>query len=1307
MRTNRIHWTCVAIAILGLPAFGLARGGEDALISPTTIAGSYVLDTFSSNVYSGNDGNAPWTTNWVETDAAGGGATGGSIQVLDGKLRLQDNASGTQSIYREADLLGTPGLDLPMARFSFTASTWFPGSADSVSVQISPDGGGSWTTLETFTGETSGAFEYDVTRFIADNTRIRFLVTDGSYGADEYFYVDNVQISRWPIVQEAKLLANDGVALDQLGYAVALSGDTAVIGAPAPTFDDPPSPDPGAAYVFVRDGRSWSQQAKLVASDATPSDHFGLAVAVDGDTALVGAPFDDTAQGANAGSVYVYVRVGATWTQQAQLQVNAAAGNLFGDAVALSGETALVGARAGRAYVFVRNGTTWSQQTELLPASGNPGASFAESVAIDGDTALVGAYGDGADGSAFVFVRNGTSWSQQQRLTPSGFPQSNRRFGDAVAISGNTAVIGAPGHHSAGSSAGSANIFTRSGTSWSQQTVMAANDVAPFDNFGAAVALSGDQAVIGSSFDDTVFGADTSSVHHFVRTGTGWTEVAPILPDDAAASGYFGQSVAISADTILIGARLDDNAGGTDAGSAYVFVQRGEDCPDFIPFSSLSAGSAPYRLTMADFNGDANHDVATPNYGTNDVSILLGSGDGTFASAVPYPAGINPYAIAAADFNGDEDLDLAIGNAGSDNVSILMGNGDGTFDTAVNYAAGGTPDSIAVGDFDNDDELDLAVANFDTLDVSILRGNGNGTFAAATSLAVGASPWSIVTADFDDDGNPDLAVSRTSDDVLILRGAGNGTFTQSDTETTGPNPYSIAVGDFDGNGRSDLATANAASNTVSILLGNGDGTFGAAVPWATGIPNIGWEPGAMPTGVAVGDLNGDGNDDLAVANNGQGNGSVLNGLGDGTFSTWIPHATGSAPYSVVIGLINGDEELDLAFANQGSNTVSVLLGSGSCNLRPTITAGGPLARTAGTAGTSATIAIVSDNEDASGTLTVTAAALPTGVTVSAIVNNNGTVTATVTTLCTATPGAKTVTLQVQDSGGAVSTATLTVNVTANPSPTLGTYPDTSVNAGSSTTVTPTAGPADNVSVTVTAAASAGFTGTVSANSSTGVISVSNPNAGIFTITVTATDNCSATVTRAFTLTVIAPFGAPANLVATTSSSTSVLVSWNPVAGATAGYEVTRSGSSAASFFVFGTMYSDTSALSGNTYLYKVRALSGTETSAYSNQDFAATTVYSDDPIVAGATPIRANHLLELRAAVNAVRAAVGLTLFSFTDSSLAGARIKAVHITELRSAINAARTALGSSALTFTNTLTAQSSKPKAIDVSEIRGATR
>ena len=397
---------------------------------------------------------------------------------------------------------------------------------------------------------------------------------------------------------------------------------------------------------------------------------------------------------------------------------------------------------------------------------------------------------------------------------------------------------------------------------------------------------------------------------------------------------------------------LDTSNGDSVLGTAALGA--GASAPGWLNSQTPPTGSGPVCVVAGDFNGDGIPDLAVAN-GTSTfayeylLTILLGNGDGTFTATVTSPrTGAYPSSIAVGDFNGDGIADLAVADYIFDTLTILLGNGEGTFTaTTVSPATGGGPDSVAVGDFNGDGIPDLAVANDYDDTVTILLGNGDGTFTAtAVSPATGNVPVSVAVGDFNGDGKADLAVANYKDDtVTILLGNGDGTFkATAGSPPTGSEPFSVAVGDFKGNGKADLAVANkndGNAGTVTILLGNGDGTFTAtAVSPATG---------NGPESVAVGDFNGDGIPDLAVVNNNGGNAgtlTILLGNGDGTFTpAALSPATGNGPDFVAVGDFNGGGISDLAVANYMDNTATVLLTE---NRTATATASGIAPMGAGT-----------------------------------------------------------------------------------------------------------------------------------------------------------------------------------------------------------------------------------------------------------------------------------------------------------------------------------------------------------------------
>ena len=372
--------------------------------------------------------------------------------------------------------------------------------------------------------------------------------------------------------------ASDTAAGDGFGGSVAMAGTTAVVGAPGDDVDG--RVDQGSAYVYVRDGHRWSLQARLIAADGDAGDGFGTDVAVDGDTVVVTAPGDDNGAVLDQGAAYVYVRSGTAWSPQARLVAfDGAADDGFGYRVALAGNTALVSARGddvgarvdqGGVYFYARNGVAWSLQLKVNVPDGQAGDELGSSVALSSDTAVIGAAGDdGAavdQGSAYVYIRSGGGWAQQVKLL-AGDPAAQDRFGVSVALSGNTALIGSYLDNGAFPDQGSAYVFVRNVASWQQRQKLVAADGAGDDHFGVRVAVLGDLALIGSSVDDVAANVDQGSAYVFVRNGVGGPFVpdAKLVSSDGATGDQFGYSVVAIAEAgavyyTAVGAPFADGA---------------------------------------------------------------------------------------------------------------------------------------------------------------------------------------------------------------------------------------------------------------------------------------------------------------------------------------------------------------------------------------------------------------------------------------------------------------------------------------------------------------------------------------------------------------------------------------------------------------------------------------------------------------------------------------------------------------------------------------------------------------------------
>ncbi len=374
------------------------------------------------------------------------------------------------------------------------------------------------------------------------------------------------------ITSQQKIIAQDGQAGDHFGCSVAISGDTALVGA----YDAADSA--GKAYVYVRSGTTWMQQAVLTAADGRSGDQFGVAVALSGDTALIGADGAALKPGLGQGAAYIFVRSGASWTQQQKLTASDPADfDHFGSAVALSGDTALVGvphdlvddhANQGSVYVFARSGTAWSQQAHLTASDGAAADWFGYAVALSGDIALVGAAVDDIaaqydQGSAYIFTRNGAVWTQSAKLTVAEGMKEDR-LGYAVALAGDTALVSAVNVDSGKSAV---YVFVGSGSSWNRQAQWTVAGGANYDNFGQSVALAGEMALVGARPTNGSLG----SAYPFTRTDGAWLQEAQLFASDGTSSDQFGSSVSLSGPWALVGAPNATVGSHLYQGAAYLY----------------------------------------------------------------------------------------------------------------------------------------------------------------------------------------------------------------------------------------------------------------------------------------------------------------------------------------------------------------------------------------------------------------------------------------------------------------------------------------------------------------------------------------------------------------------------------------------------------------------------------------------------------------------------------------------------------------------------------------------------------------
>ena len=543
------------------------------------------------------------------------------------------------------------------------------------------------------------------------------------------------KVGRAQLYTEVTLTASDAADGDAFGSSVAIFGDTAIVGA---RNDDDACPDnnvcsSGSAYIFERNQggpNNWGQVLKLTSFDAARFDFFGNSVAISNDTAIVGAEGNDD-KGALSGSAYIFGRNQGgenNWGEAVKLTASDGAElSHFGGSVAISGDTAIVGAytsdnaapNSGSAYIFERNygGTNhWGERHKLTVLDAAADDHFGDSVAIFNDTAIVGAFANDDDGpssgSAYIFQRNhgGTdNWGQILKLTASDADVFDL-FGDSVAISNDTAIVGALGNSDEGEFSGSAYVFDRNqggANNWGQVLKLTASDAAEEDEFGTSVAISGDTAIVGASYNDDACPGNnrcnSGSAYVFNRNQGGahnWGEKLKLTALDAAANDVFGTFVAVAGDTTLVGAPTTLNG----TGSAYIYYTREPSSP-------------------CDFNGDSSCHVS-------DINAMFQQGD--------LVTGVNVSPENAFDLSGDltigqPDIDQWLEMAATENgYSTPYRRGDtddlgavfpATRDVditdfnhlAMNFLPVGTSTTALVswdkGNFDGDNDIDITDFN--------------------------------------------------------------------------------------------------------------------------------------------------------------------------------------------------------------------------------------------------------------------------------------------------------------------------------------------------------------------------------------------------------------------------------------------------------------------------------------------------------------------------------------------------------------------------------------------------------------------
>ncbi len=383
------------------------------------------------------------------------------------------------------------------------------------------------------------------------------------------------------------------------------------------------------------------------------------------------------------------------------------------------------------------------------------------------------------------------------------------------------------------------------------------------------------------------------------------------------------------------------------AGFFIVLIIQPKDCGaqnlTLTPAMSASVGRVPEALTVGDFNVDGHLDVATVNARSDDVTLLLGNGNGTFQGPTSFSVGENPMFLAAGDLNADHIPDLAVVSTANDSLHILLGKGEGTFQASKMYQTGKGPTFLALEDVDQDQDLDIVIVNsgwlghYPPFSIAVFRNRGDGQFGMPSMYEQkdrdGMFPTQVFMEDFTNDGYPDLAISWSPPGwsspkglISVLINRQNGSFMLTDEIQAGSKLTAVSGADLDADGDEDLVVTSTYTDTVGVLLREQDGAFGD--------PDF-YEVGFSPASLALGDLDRDGILDIGVANRASNSVSVLLGNENGTFRHAGHFAVGRTPTGLILEDFNGDRHADLLVSNSGSDDVSVLL-SGKVEI-PSIT----------------------------------------------------------------------------------------------------------------------------------------------------------------------------------------------------------------------------------------------------------------------------------------------------------------------------------------------------------------------------------
>jgi len=577
-----------------------------------------------------------------------------------------------------------PDIDAAISLYYDTDNTGEDGTLIVSGINETPDG----DTADTYSG-------WDTSQLPEGEYYIYGIIDDGTNTPGVDYSDGPIKIVHSTVQESLKISLNDVLDGTQFGYSVAVDGDYAIIG---------DSND--SAYIYKKDGSIWTRQTRLIIEDINGAVDSEKSVSLDGDYAIVGAPEATNESNVQTGMVYIFVRQGDTWVQQARFAPNDGYSGIdFGCSASISGDYAAIGTLDYSAYIFKREGNTWAQHAKLTTDAWNNAGGFGNAVSISGDYVIVGA--KDADetwyrydwGAAYVYKRDGDTWTQQSRLVAKDGYKYNH-FGTSVAIDGDYAYVGTPYHEVSGySSAGAVYVFKRSDAYWSQMTEL--NDPSPSTSgyFGQAVAINNNRVIIGAHYKAYIYEYD----------GTEWNQKVEYVP--YTTSYTFGASVAITENYALVGDYGDDDAG-SDAGVVY-----------FYPLASVDISAAPETIlsgastTLTWSSTNAESCTIEPDIGTVDPSgsitvspsdtttyTITATGSGITATdkvtvtvTYPVPVAIISAVPATINVNENSTLTWSATNATSCVIDNGVGNVDVTGSTTVTPTTNTTYTITATG----------------------------------------------------------------------------------------------------------------------------------------------------------------------------------------------------------------------------------------------------------------------------------------------------------------------------------------------------------------------------------------------------------------------------------------------------------------------------------------------------------------------------------------------------------------------------------------------------------------------------------